>query len=179
MFWSTEQPCNLLLGMDVGSPLWPPFVSYQVSVTITSSVSYSLFQDSLGRGTQHLIWLGDYFSKLCILTVNDSISMNASHRVWSLVGWLVMVPMMLWCRLSSCFKICAEATIWLVHYIVGLNTQGEGTWPKSTVRLSHHMRLVLHSTVLARWFYHPFSLAKPPQITTNRITLPLHNHFQW
>ena len=30
----------------------------------------------------------------------------------------------------------------------------------SSLRLSHHMRRVPHSTALTRWFYHPFSLAE-------------------
>ena len=37
-----------------------------------------------------------------------------------------------------------------------------GTWPKSTIRLSHYMRLASNSTALTRWFYHPFSLTKIP-----------------
>ena len=36
------------------------------------------------------------------------------------------------------------------------------TWPNSTIRLSHHRRLVPHSTALSNWFYHPFLLAKIP-----------------
>ena len=37
-----------------------------------------------------------------------------------------------------------------------------GAWPKTTIRLSHHMSLVPDSTALTRWFYHPFQLAKIP-----------------
>ena len=34
------------------------------------------------------------------------------------------------------------------------------------------MRLVAHSTVLIRLFYHPFPLAKSPKITSKRVKLP-------
>ena len=56
--------------------------------------------------------------------------------------------------------------------------EGGGTWLKPTIRLSHHMRLVPHSTALTRWLYHPFSLAKNPsnylkkcQITSPQLFL--------
>ena len=45
------------------------------------------------------------------------------------------------------------------YLFIDKSTAQGGTWPKSTIRLSHHMRLVPRSTALARWFYHPFSLA--------------------
>ena len=38
--------------------------------------------------------------------------------------------------------------------------RGGRTWQKSTIRFSHHMRLVPHSTGLSSWIYYPFSLAK-------------------
>ena len=55
--------------------------------------------------------------------------------------------------------------------------KGGVTWPKSIISLSHHMRWVPHSTALSRWFYHPFSLAKPSKITTKREKIPFQNHF--
>ena len=55
---------------------------------------------------------------------------------------------------------------------------GGVTWLKPTIRISHHMRLVPHSTALTRWLYHPFSLAKNPsnylkkcQITSPQLFL--------
>ena len=55
------------------------------------------------------------------------------------------------------FKICLTR-----FNAPALNTQEGGARPKFTMRLSHHTRLVPHSTARPIWFYHPFSLAKIP-----------------
>ena len=57
----------------------------------------------------------------------------------------------------SLLRLCIKSIInW------ALLSRGGSTWRKHTIRLSHYMRLVPHSTALTRWFYHPFSLAKIP-----------------
>ena len=75
--------------------------------------------------------------------------------------------------MKKLIQVFHKSPSWIFPWALRSQAQG-GTRPKTTIRLSHQMRLVPRSTALIRWYCHLFPLTKILQdyLKKSQITSP-------